>query len=70
MLDTLLAGLDTGSLQEYLHCLIDTASKYGLEPNWDKTHHMKIQHEGEVLTPNGDSIKALRKQSILDRSLL
>ena len=32
------------------------AGKYGLEPNWDKTQHMRIQHEEDVLTPSGGTI--------------
>ena len=63
--DTFLAGLQTNSLQEYLHCLIDVASKYGLEPHWDKTVHMRIQHEEDVLTPSTENGKTVTQATYL-----
>ena len=67
--DTLLACKDCQQLEEYLHTLIRTAEKYGLQPNWDKTVHMRVGHEDEVYTPAGNPTKTA-SQTIYLGSLL
>ena len=54
--DTFLAGLECSTVQRYLHRLITVANKYGLEPNWSKTVHMRIHHHDPIFNPNGDEI--------------
>ena len=63
--DTFLAGQESHQVQAYLHCLIETASKYGLEPNWSKTVHMKVRHSEGIVTPNGVAIETASQAQYL-----
>ena len=56
-------------MQDYLHCLIATASKYGLEPNWSKTLHMQVRHDEHIFNPAGEMI-ATATQALYLGSLL
>ena len=48
--------MESQKVQDYLHCLIRVAGKYGLEPNWGKTLHLRVGHEEHIRTPAGDVI--------------
>ncbi len=45
-------GTDTVRLQEDLRSKLFFAKQYGLQPNWDKTIHLQVQHEDEVYAPS------------------
>ena len=32
---------------------------YGLEPNWEKTLHLQIRHNGDIFTPQGTPVKVV-----------
>ena len=56
--DTLLAGTCCQQLQHYLRLLIKTADAYGLQPNWDKTVHIRVGHSEDIMTtPAGNPTK-------------
>ena len=67
--DTLISGMCRERLQTYLHALIKTAGLYGLQPNWDKTLHLRLGHEDDVYTPDGSPIKTV-SQAVYLGSLL
>ena len=55
--DTLLISSSRCSTQTYLNTLIEMAEPYGLQPNWDKTLHLRIGHAEELFGPQGELLK-------------
>jgi hypothetical protein len=55
--DTALMSADVPFLQLKMNALISQASRYGLEPNWDKTIHLQVRHNETMHTPAGAEIK-------------
>ena len=48
--DTFLTAKNPDALERYLHVVITSARKYGLEPNWKKTLHMPLRHVTPIHT--------------------
>ena len=67
--DTLIVGKSAEQLQQYLHALIKTAGVYGLQPNWDKTLHLRVGHENDIFVPEGGPVKTA-SQAVYLGSLL
>ena len=63
--DTLLPSGECYQLEVYIRTLITTAGKYGLEPNWDKTLHIRVGHAADILTPTGSPIKTVSQAAYL-----
>ena len=57
--DTALVSNDMDRLQFFLDRLIFRARMYGLEPNWDKTVHLRIRHDMDIHTPQGMPLKTV-----------
>ena len=57
--DTALVSNDMDRLQFFLDRLIFRARMYGLEPNWDKTVHLRIRHDMDIRTPQGMPLKTV-----------
>ena len=55
--DTLLISSSRCSTQMYLNTLIEMAEPYGLQPNWDKTLHLRTGHAEELFGPQGELLK-------------
>ena len=47
-----------------------TASRYGLEPNWAKTMHLRVRHTENLQTPSGDNIKTVNQAVYLGALLV
>ena len=63
--DTFLASRDANKLGSLLRCLIRTAGSYGLEPNWDKTVHLRIGHEEHIVNTEGNRVKTVAQAEYL-----
>lgn len=61
--DTLLLSIDSQHLQEYMTCVREIGSEYGLAFNWKKTELLDAGHGGSVHKPDGELLRG--KQSIL-----
>ena len=64
--DTFLASRDANKSGSLLRCLIRTAGSYGLEPNWDKTVHLRIGHEEHIVNTEGNRVKTVAQAECLD----
>lgn len=54
--DTFLANRDVNRIGSLLRRLIRIAVRYGLEPNWDKTVHLRIGHEEHIVNTEGNRV--------------
>ena len=61
--DTLLVGSHAGTIQRFLHCIIERGQEYGLELNWQKLELLSARSGGTINTTDGKPLQA--KPSII-----